>query len=222
MVENDTELDEIEKARTERKNTNIAVAPIIATPTEQSPDLSQNAMGSQFATRMDDVKVDILREASAEDKKFVDTLKRNLKDAAVKHTEVEQDKADYAKQQVAYESEKLNTAQEENEHKAKENKWDNKIKRREFHFNGVKPIMEFIGIKQPMNLFLLYFLSAIMVWFFLLAKLFKGTIGALIAGAEDSNRPKSVKGFLWTLIAIIAVGALSAIIYLFLKWQAII
>lgn len=222
MVENDTELDEIEKARTERKNTNIAVAPIIATPNEQSSDLSQNAMGSQFATRMDDVKVDILREASAEDKKFVDTLKRNLKDAAVKHTEVEQGKADYAKQQVAYESEKLNTAQEENEHKAKENKWDNKIKRREFHFNGVKPIMEFIGIKQPMNLFLLYFLSAIMVWFFLLAKLFKGTIGALIAGAEDSNRPKSVKGFLWTLIAIIAVGALSAIIYLFLKWQAII
>lgn len=73
-----------------------------------------------------------------------------------------------------------------------------------------------------MNLFLLYFLTLILIWFFLLSKLLRGTIGALIAGAEDANRPKAVKGLLWTLIGAIAVGALLCVVYLFLKWQNLI
>ena len=178
--------------------------------------------GNSFTDRMDDVKLKILQDASASDEKFVKTIKDNVKEAAVVNTEVEREREAFAKQSVQYEREKLSTKQQKNTIEATEDKWANREKRREFHYNGVKPIMEFVGISKPMNLALLYFLSFILVWFFLLSKLWRGTIGALIAGAEDANRPRTVKGFLWTLLGLIAVCVLAALVYLFLKWQGII
>lgn len=177
---------------------------------------------NSFTERMDDVKLKILQDASASDEKFVKTIKDNVKEAAVVNTEVEREREAFAKQSVQYEREKLSTKQQRNTIEATEDKWANREKRREFHYNGVKPIMEFVGISKPMNLALLYFLSFILVWFFLLSKLWRGTIGALIAGAEDANRPKTVKGFLWTLLGLVALGVLAALVYLFLKWQGII
>lgn len=112
-------------------------------------------ISSEFAKRMDDVKVQVLETASNEDKNFVDTVKANLKDAAVKHTEVEQKKAEYVKQKVQFEQEKLETKQKENVHQQQEDKWSNRQKRRQYHYDGVKPIMQFVGIETPMNLFLL-------------------------------------------------------------------
>ena len=178
--------------------------------------------GNSFTNRMDDVKLKILQDASASDEKFVKTIKDNVKEAAVVNTEVEREREAFAKQSVQYEREKPSTKQQKNTIEATEDKWANREKRREFHYNGVKPIMEFVGISKPMNLALLYFLSFILVWFFLLSKLWRGTIGALIAGAEDANRPRTVKGFLWTLLGLIAVCVLAALVYLFLKWQGII
>lgn len=178
--------------------------------------------GNSFTDHMDDVKLKILQDASASDEKFVKTIKDNVKEAAVVNTEVEREREAFAKQSVQYEREKLSTKQQKNTIEATEDKWANREKRREFHYNGVKPIMEFVGISKPMNLALLYFLSFILVWFFLLSKLWRGTIGALIAGAEDANRPKTVKGFLWTLLGLVALGVLAALVYLFLKWQGII
>lgn len=179
-------------------------------------------ISSEFAKRMDDVKVQVLENASNEDEKFVKTVKENLKDAAVKHTEVEQKKAEFVKQKVQFEQEKLETKQKENVHQQQEDKWANRQKRRQYHYDGVKPIMQFVGIETPMNLLLLYFLTLVLVWFFLIGKLLKGTIGALLAGASDANRPKAVKGFLWTLLAFIAVIIIAMVVYLFLRWQGII
>ena len=179
-------------------------------------------ISSEFAKRMDDVKVQVLENASNEDEKFVKTVKENLKDAAVKHTEVEQKKAEFVKQKVQFEQEKLETKQKENVHQQQEDKWANRQKRRQYHYDGVKPIMQFVGIETPMNLLLLYFLTLVLVWFFLISKLLKGTIGALIAGASDADRPKAVKGFLWTLLAIFTVIIIAMSVYLFLRWQEII
>lgn len=179
-------------------------------------------ISSEFAKRMDDVKVQVLENASNEDEKFVKTVKENLKDAAVKHTEVEQKKAEFVKQKVQFEQEKLETKQKENVHQQQEDKWANRQKRRQYHYDGVKPIMQFVGIETPMNLLLLYFLTLVLVWFFLISKLLKGTIGALIAGASDADRPKAVKGFLWTLLAIFTVIIIAMAVYLFLCWQEII
>ena len=89
-------------------------------------------ISSEFAKRMDDVKVQVLENASNEDEKFVKTVKENLKDAAVKHTEVEQKKAEFVKQKVQFEQEKLETKQKENVHQQQEDKWANRQKRRQY------------------------------------------------------------------------------------------
>ena len=201
--------------------TNVSQPRDIST-TEIKQEDGFSPISSEFAKRMDDVKVQVLENASNEDEKFVKTVKENLKDAAVKHTEVEQKKAEFVKQKVQFEQEKLETKQKENVHQQQEDKWANRQKRRQYHYDGVKPIMQFVGIETPMNLLLLYFLTLVLVWFFLIGKLLKGTIGALLAGASDANRPKAVKGFLWTLLAFIAVIIIAMVVYLFLRWQGII
>lgn len=226
----DKELDEIEFERKNRQaKDDGATTEGVEMPKGEIEPIEDGAMQlsasvgySQFAEKMEDVKLGILQNASEDDEKFVKTVKDNVKKAAVANTETEKEREEFAKQTVQYEREKLSTKQQRNVHEATEDKWANKEKRREFHYNGVKPIMEFVGISKPMNLFLLYFLSFVLVWFFLLSKLWRGTIGALIAGAEDSDRPRFVKGFLWTLLAVIAVGIVSALVFFFLKWQNII
>lgn len=177
---------------------------------------------TQFGAAMEQVKLNVLADASVEDEQFVDKVKKTLKSAAVKHTEVEEKRADFEKQKVKFASEVLQTEQQKNEHRAIEDKWANRERKRQYHYNGVKPIMKFVGIEEPLNLFLLYLLTCVLSPFFLLSKLLKGTLGALIAGACDEDRPRAVKGFLWTLIAIIAVLIIAIVIYLFLKWQGLI
>jgi len=44
----------------------------------------------------------------------------------------------------------------------------------------------------------------------------------LIAGASDGDRPKMVRGFLWTMLGLAVVGIIAGVIFLFLKWQNII
>lgn len=100
-----------------------------------------------------------------------------------------------------------------------EGKWENRNKRRQYHYNGVKPIMNFVGINEPLNLPLLYILTIVIVPFFLIVKVLRGTIGALISGAVDERRPKSVKVFLWAVAAVIVALAVAGIVFLFLNWQ---
>lgn len=204
MIEDDKELDELERQRNEKLQA-----------------LAQTEQRSSFAEKMDDVKQRVLINASQNDDKFVNTVVENVKDAAVKYTQVEQEKAALERQKVQYESEKLDTQQLANMNQAAEDKWLNRQKRREYHYNGVKPVMTFAGINDPMNLAFLYFFAVILIVPFFIAKLFRGTIGALLCGAEDANRSKAAKGFIWTIIAIVVVILIMCLMHLFLKWQGI-
>ena len=117
MVESDKDLDLEFEQHQEVKEKAVAQ---VSQPTEMLAvgmnikDEDFSALHSAFAEKMDDVKVNVLEQASEEDKKFVETVKENLKDAAVKHTEVEQEKAKFAKQKVQFEEEKLGTEQKIN------------------------------------------------------------------------------------------------------------
>lgn len=175
-----------------------------------------------FTKAIDDAKVNVVKSASANDKKFIGEFQDKLKDATLKLAEVEEAKAKLEEQNIDYHAELLKTQQELNEHVQKENKWSNREKRRLYHYNGVKPIMMFVGIHEPMNLFILYFLTIFIMPFFLLHKFMKGTIGALIHGAEDENRPKQVRGFLWTMLATIFVLLISLAVFLVLQWLGIV
>lgn len=177
---------------------------------------------TSFTEAIDIAKIKTVEEASVNDEKFRKEFTEKLKDATIKLAEVEEEKAGLEKQNILYHQELLNTQQELNEQLQAENQWANKEKRREYHYNGVKPILMFVGIKEPMNIAILYILTSILIPFYLANKLIAGTIGALISGASDDNRPKAVKGFLFTLLAVTCAGLLAVIVYLGLGWLKII
>lgn len=190
--------------------------------TQDKPKFNENLFQkSVFAEKMEDVKVNVLNEASIEDKKFVDTIKSNLKKTATKITEVEHEKAAYEEQQIKSESEKLSREQAKNKQGMSEDKWANREKLRQYVYNGVKPVMTFVGIDEPMSVVLTVFLTFVLIIPFLLAKLWNGTIGLLIVGASDKDRSKAMKGMLWTILVLIVLGLLFIGIYLFLKSQGI-
>lgn len=214
--------DEIRALIEAEKNAPPVCVPPVPTSVGQGEQLSNVTAENSFTKAVDAAKINILQEASVNDKKFTDDFRDKLKEATLKLAEVEREKANLEKQNIEYHQEILETKQLLNEQKQAEDKWNNRQKSREYHYNGVKPIMEFVGIKQPMNIALLYSLTLFLLPFFLFAKFWKGTIGALIAGAEDSDRPKAVRGFLCTLLAIVAVGIIAFVTYLALVWLNII
>jgi len=189
--------------------------PTIADNTTQTANkLSTVNEPTSFSKAVDTAKLNVLDKAQKNDTKFVQKITDELKEAAVKLAEVEKSKGELEKQNVEYAKELLETQQKLNSQRQDEDKWKNKQKRREYHFDGVRPIMEFVGIKTPMNIFILYSLTLILVWFFLANKLLQGTIGSLIAGASDSDRPKAAKGFMWTLLGIFTLAVLLVVGYL--------
>lgn len=80
-------------------------------PEVEGPEDSLIQHDSGFVSRMDIVKQQVLQDASESDQSFVETIKENVKQAAVVHTEVEKEKASLEKQSVQYEQEKLSTKQ---------------------------------------------------------------------------------------------------------------
>ena len=204
MTEETKELIEIEK-----KNAEISK---ISDVTEKNA----------FTEAIDKAKIQTVVKASVEDKKFEKEFTDKILDASLKLAEVEKEKAELEKQNIKYHQELLETQQELNEQLQKVNIWSNREKRREYHFNGAKPIMSFVGITEPMNLAILYILTIILIPFYLINKLVSGTVGVLIAGASDSNRPKAVKGFLFTLLAIVCTGVVALATFFILKWLNII
>lgn len=201
----DKELDAILEQRQEAKE--------LAKIEEKHTELVQPKFEqTNFSKKMDDVKQTILAEASISDDKFITTVKENLKEAAITATEVEQEKQKFEKQQVNAEQEKLERVQKQNEHGINEDKWSNRQKRRQYHYDGVKPIMEFIGISSPMNEIILYVITILIFPIFFLDKILKGTIGAMLFGACDGNRPKQMRGFIWTMLGVLMVVVIIAII----------
>lgn len=218
----EADLDKMLEARIAEKEKAV---PMVMKAEEKSAHqqvLSHVTERTDFTKAIDAAKIRVVEDASVNDEHFVKDFEKKLKDATLKLAEVEEEKARLEEQNIKYHQELLKTEQELNEHTQAENLWENRQKKREYHYSGLKPIMLFVGIKDPMNIPLMYFLGTVLLPFYLIAKLFKGTIGNLIAGAEDSDRPRAVRGFLWTLLGLIAVGAVGLITVLVLRWLNII
>lgn len=189
-------------------------------------DITQSTdMATGFARNVDAAKLHVLDQATKTDEKFVEDFKSKLKDATLKLAEVEQSKAEVeksraelAQKNVEYEKELVETQQKLNEYKQADDKWNNKERARQYHYNGVKDVMICIGIKNPMCIPLLYALFPIAFIFFLGKCTIQATFGNLLCGAVDSDRPKAMRGFLWTIMCLILVAAASIGIYMFLRY----
>lgn len=219
QVEKDIEVISNTSQDVSKEVENKIMSTIDSLPSVEKTSFTKN---TSFDNMMEQVKQNTLLNASTDDADFVNKTKEALKSAVMKSAKVEENKADFENQKVTYASEKLNTAQQKNSYEAKENKWKNKEAKREYIYKGVKPLMTFVGIKEPMAIPLTIFLTLLIFPFYFFAILIRITFGTLLSGACDEDRPKSVKGFLWTLIAVIAILLITAIIYFFLKWQGLI
>ena len=208
MIE-DKELDALE-AKSKDLQTNVNSAK------EMVPDIELRR--SDFAKQMDAVKGEVLDDAKKNDEVFQETVGKNLREAAVKHTIVEQKKANLEEEVVEYQRTVVGTAQQQEEHQQESDVWKHKRERRQFVVDGVKPIMNFAGIVEPANIGLMIFLTIFLLPWFLLNKLWKSTVVALFAGAQDENRSKVAKGFIWTVIGLLIAFAGIVVIYCFCKW----
>ena len=200
-------------------NENDELEPLVKVeekPNSLVPEINKVNKDSEFTSNMEKAKVSTLAEASANDVKFVDDVKKELKQAMVKSAQLEKEKQELERKNIEYYQDLIETQKQLNEQKQAVNKWENRQKCREFHYNGVKPMLEFVGITQPMNLFFLYFLTVILIIPYLLHKLIRGTIGVIVSGEEKGNRKKQVVAYLWTLFAVLlTIGAIIGLYYLF-------
>lgn len=196
-----------------------AGSPINKESAEQHKLVGRVTEDTAFSQAIAEANVTFVKEASAHDTKFNEDITKKLKDAVLKIAETEKSKAELEQQNVQFHAELLETQQLLNEYKQKEDAWQNKIKRRKYHFDGVAPILNMVGIISPMCLPLLYFLVAVLIVPFLLMKFLKGIFGTLIYGGDNGvNRPKQVKGFCWTIFAAFCLLALFTIGYLIFDW----
>ena len=183
---------------------------------QHTPSSVQQDFSTAFSQHVDSAKLDVLEEAKHNDAKFVAEFKEKLKDATLKLAEVERSKAEaenakaeLARKNVEYEKELVDTKQKLNAFEQVENKWTNKQRAREYHYNGVKNVMQCIGITEPMCIPLLYVIFPIALVFFFIKCVIQATVGNLLCGAVNSDRPKAMRGFLWTILVftvLVAVG----------------
>lgn len=198
MDENDLlSMDEI------RQKIQISEPEIIVSnlPTEQPK--------TTFRDAAEKIKIGLLENAQENDINFQADIQTELKSAMTEISKLE-------KQNAELESQKIATQQKLNDYVQQTNAWTNKQQRREFHFNGVKPVMEYVGIHTPMCLVFLYILTVIITPFFLVSKLLKSTVGLIINEAATTEK-NSVRIFLWGIVALITTVILAAIIIFFIK-----
>jgi len=172
-----------------------------------NPPMEQPKM--TFRDAAEKIKTDLLNEAQENDINFQADIQTELKAAMTEISKLE-------KQNAELESQKIATQQKLNDYVQQANAWTNKQQRREFHFNGVKPVMEYVGIHTPMCLVFLYILTVIITPFFLVSKLLKSTVGILITEAATTEK-NSVRIFLWSVVGLIIAVLLAAIIISLIK-----
>lgn len=170
---------------------------------------------TKLGERITEAQINILCEAVDKDPKYIADLQKQLKDTFKEYTK-------YESAVITYQNELMKTKKELNHFKQNSNKWDNKNKARQFHYDGVAPVLKHIGITEPMAIPLLYFFAFLSGLSFLATKTWQATIGNILSGAQDGNRPAMVRGYLYTLAGVLVTFGVSVGIYFVLLWLGIL
>lgn len=214
-LDNENELEtkeETEPVKTDEIE-NLSNLPQVDLPEQPTKAISNITEETKFGEVVDEAKVNILKEASAEDEKFVATLKNELKEAAVKSAQLENDKQELERKNIELYQNYIETKTQLEKHQQNENLWNNKVKRREYHYNGLKDIMLFVHINNPMCIPLMYIIAVLIAPIYLLWTLILCPLGTLIGGTKDQERPKIVKGAIYTILLVALVVAIVFAMY---------
>ena len=204
----DTDLQDIQDAIKARKD-QLDLSPIDK-PQTKLENLTAN---TKFTDVVDEAKIKTLQEASVNDPKFTEDFKNKLKEATLKAAELEKQKQELENRYVELQQNYLKTKQEFESQIQKQNAWANKEKSRQYHYNGLKDIMEFINIKNPMNVVLMYILAIISSPLYLVWTLLINPVWSIVSGKLDKDRPLFIKWAVWILALVIMLGLAAAMFY---------
>ena len=203
----DKDLQELKDAIEQRKDT-LDLTPIDKPQTKIESLTAETA----FSRAIDSAKIKTVEEASANDTQFLEDFKNKLKEATLKAAELEKQKQELDSQYLELQQNYIKTKTELEKYQQRENAWTDKEKARQYHYNGLKDIMEFMQIKNPMWIPLMYFLAVIISPIYLVWTLLISPVLTLIAG-KDSERPRIVKGGIWTLALVFSVILIVFFVY---------
>lgn len=207
---------EIERRKTEQPQDAL---PTVAEP--PAPQLRPINAPSAFTQAVDQAKIATITEVAATDKHFVKGFAGTVTDAAMESAKVEQEKQKLERLLVEHQQELIETKRQLNKLEQQTTKWEKRQKRRQFFYDGVKPIMLFMDIKEPTNILFALIITIIAFPIFLGGKILRATFGNLLVGATDADRPKAVRSFLATILAISVVLVLAFVVLLALEYLGI-
>ena len=114
---------------------------------------------TEFSDAIDKAKVETLTDAAAYDDKFVSDFKAELKNAALKAAQLEKEKQELEKKNILLQQQFIKTQDELEAQKQRVNDWNNKRDKRQYAYDGLKDIMLFINVQNPMWQPLMYSLA---------------------------------------------------------------
>ena len=198
---------EIEKARENEPKQELQVAQ------NQDKQISNVTQATAFTNAIDTAKIETIKRASAEDDKFNEDFKAELKQAVLKSAQLEKEKQELEKKNIELQQNYIKTKNELETQTQSVNKWENKQKARQYHYDGLKDIMLFLHINNPMCIPLMYIFAILASPIYLVWTLILAPLGTLIAGTKDQERPKLVKGAIYTILCVALVAVIVLIFY---------
>lgn len=153
--------------------------------------------------------------STSNDKNFVAELSEQNKDVLKESINLEKERLALKNKEIELEKEKLETEKEKNSNERLKERFGSKLDAQEYHYKSLKPILETVGVKNPMNVVLMWIIAvaSCIIPIYPLKLLFCATFGNLIAGASNENRKGFAKGCLWTAVAILGIAFIAIIIF---------
>ena len=218
LIEREKQLMQLTTQEEHNKKEEIYAPPVEVYYNEEPKKIANVTEETTFSKTIAEGMVNILQEGYTEDNEFREDIKGKVKKTAEKRADVETHKAELEEQHLQYQSELLRTEQEKNINTQEKNRYDAKRERRQFVYDGVKPVMMWVGIKEPMNIVLMSLVTAILIIPFIMFK----PIGALLVGVDAEQRKKQAIAWLWTILALFVTGALLTVVLVPLSYYKII
>lgn len=211
----DKEVEELQKQLAEKKeqeNSTQSESPIEEPQENSETSLVLTEMTYNEVTEMAK-KTNLM--ATSKDKDFVGELSNKNKDVLKASIDLEREKVEAEKQKILLEQERVAKEKEENLNARLKGKFGAKLDAQEYYYKSLKPILETVGVKSPMNVILMWIIAvgAIIIPIYPLKLLFCATFGNLLAGASSENRKGFAKGCMWTAIAILGISMTALLVF---------
>ena len=147
--------------------------------------------------------------ATSHDKDFVGELSNKNKDVLKASIDLEREKVEAEKQRILLEQEQIAKEKEENLNERLKGRFGAKLDAQEYHYKSLKPILETVGMKTPMNVIWMWIIAVfvtVVIPIYPIKLLCCATFGNLLAGASSENRKGFAKGCMWTAVAILGIS----------------